>query len=398
MTAEKYDIVVVGLGALGSSACHSLAAAGLRVLGVERHGPVHDLGASHGESRGVWQAYFMGPRYVPFLKRAYTLWSELEEQSGERLFHRTGGLCLGPVDGELLPAAKASAEQFGLEHEYLSADEVHQRFAQFEPTSDCAAIYDPGSGYVQPEQTVRVQLRLAEKHGADLHFHEAALEIVEGARGVRLRTDRAVYHAGRVVVASGCWAPALLPDLGARIRVLRKVMLWFDPDGGAQAFQPDRFPYWIWEGNGMVGYGHPAASGLHGGVKAGVHSGGTPTDPDGVDRFVAREEVAEMQEFLRTRIPRLGGGRYRRSAVCLYDNTPDQAFLIGRASEKGHVLVAGGTSGHAFKFAPAIGEAVAELVQEGRARHDISAFDPSRFGRTDTELKGGERETREDSG
>lgn len=135
---------------------------------------------------------------------------------------------------------QASAEQFGLEHEYLSADEVHERFAQFEPTADCATIYDPGSGYIQPEQTVRVQLRLAEKHGADLRFH--VLEIVEGTRGVRLRTDRGVYHAGRVVVASGCWAPALLPDLGVRIRVLRNVMLWFDQDGGAHAFQPDRFP------------------------------------------------------------------------------------------------------------------------------------------------------------
>ncbi|MDH6623191.1 sarcosine oxidase [Streptomyces sp. LBL] len=379
MTAEKYDVVVVGLGALGSASCHSLAAAGLRVLGVERYGPVHDLGASHGESRGVWQAYFMGPRYLPLLQRAYTLWSELEKQSGERLFHRTGGVCVGPADGELLPAARASAEQFGLEYEYLDADEIHERFPQFTPAADCAAIYDPGSGYVQPEQTVRVQLQLAEKHAADLRYHESAVEIVESARGVRLRTDRGVYDADRVVVASGCWAPALLPDL-APVQVLRKVMLWFEPEGGAQDFQPDRFPYWIWEGDGMIGYGHPAASGLYGGVKAGVHSGGTPTAPDTVDRFVAQGEVAEIQEFLRNRIPRLGGGRYRKSAVCLYDNTPDLGFLIGQASEKGKVLVAGGTSGHAFKFAPAIGEAVAELVQYGRATYDISAFDPARFG------------------
>ncbi|MFG2139953.1 N-methyl-L-tryptophan oxidase [Streptomyces sp. NPDC048650] len=377
---EHYDVAVVGLGALGSAACNALSAAGLTVLGVERYGPVHDQGASHGESRGVWQAYFMGPEYVPYLRRAYTLWSELEEASGERLFHRTGGLCVGPADGALVPAARASAEKCGLEHEYLTADEVHARYPQFTPPDDCAAVYDPGSGYVQPEQTVRVALELATRQSAALRFHEEVREIVEHHDGARLRTDRGTYEVGHVVVTAGCWAPGLLPELALPVQVLRKVMLWFEPEGGAAHFQPGRFPYWIWEGEGMVGYGHPAANGLHGGVKAGVHSGGTPTDPDLVDRFVQRSEIAEIQDFLRTRIPRLGAGRYRRSAVCLYDNTPDQAFVIGPASEHGRIVVAAGTSGHAFKFAPAIGESLMEIVKDGSPRQDLALFDPARFG------------------
>lgn len=376
---SSYDVVVVGLGGVGSATCRSLAAAGQRVLGVERFGRVHDLGASHGESRGVWQAYFMGPRYVPLLRRAYTLWGELEQEAGERMFHRTGGLCLGPIDGELVPAARASADECGLEYEYLSAEEVHARHPQFTPSPDCAAIYDPGSGFVQPEQTVRVQLDLAEKHGAELRFHERVLEISESPSGATVRTDKGTYHAGRVVVSAGCWAPALLPELAMPVQVLRKVMLWFEPEGGAEPFLPGRLPYWIWEGDGMVGYGHPGAAGANGGIKAGVHSGGTPDDPDGVDRFVRREEIAEIQDFLRDRIPALGRGRYRRSAVCLYDNTPDLAFVIGTASEHGRLLVAAGTSGHAFKFLPAIGEAVTELATEGRARYDLSLFDPRRF-------------------
>ncbi|WP_329620750.1 N-methyl-L-tryptophan oxidase [Streptomyces sp. NBC_01255] len=378
---ERYDVAVVGLGGLGSAACHSLAAAGLRVLGLERFGPVHDQGASHGESRGVWQAYFMGPSYVPYLRRSYTLWSDLEEACGETLFHRTGGLCIGPVDGALVPAARNSAEQCGLEHEYLTADEVRYRYPQFTPDEECAAVFDPGSGYVQPEQTVRVQLELARKHSAELRFDEEVREIAESAGGVRVLTSRATYEVGHVVVTAGCWTPGLLPALDLPVQVLRKVMLWFEPTGGADDFQPGRFPYWIWEGDGMVGYGHPAANGRHGGVKAGVHSGGTPTDPDRVDRLVRPEEIAEVQDFLRTRIPRLGvGGRYRKSSVCLYDNTPDQAFVIGRASEHGRITVAAGTSGHAFKFVPAIGESLRELVTEGVASQDLSLFSPDRFG------------------
>jgi sarcosine oxidase len=377
---KQYDVAVVGLGGLGSAAANALAAAGLKVLGLERYSPVHDLGASHGESRGVWQAYFMGPEYVPYLRRAYTLWSELEEASGERLFHRTGGLCLGPADGALIPAARASAEKCGLEHEYLTADEVHARYPQFEPAPDCVAVYDPGSGYVQPEQTVRVGLALAQRHSADLHFNETVREITENPGGARVSTDRGTYEVGHVVVTAGCWSPGLLPELTFPVDVLRKVMLWFEPDGGAQDFQPGRFPYWIWEGDGMVGYGHPAANGLHGGVKAGVHSGGTPTDADGVDRYVQQREIAEIQDFLRTRIPRLGAsGRYRKSAVCLYDNTPDQAFVIGPASAHGRVVVAAGTSGHAFKFLPAIGESVMEIVTKGSASQNLSIFDPARF-------------------
>ncbi|MFC9286223.1 N-methyl-L-tryptophan oxidase [Streptomyces sp. NPDC057052] len=379
MRTESYDVVVVGLGGVGSAAARSLAVSGKRVLGLERFGPVHNLGASHGESRGVWQAYFMGPGYVPLLRRARTLWSELEEESGERLFHQTGGMCLGPAEGELIPAARASAEQCGLPHEYWTADQVHAHYPQFTPADDCVAVYDPESGYVQPEQTVRVQLGLAGKHGAELHFDEQVLEITETSGGVRIRTDRTVYHAEHVVVSAGCWAPGLLPGMAIPISVLRKVMLWFEPEGDMADFLPGRFPYWIWEGDGMIGYGHPAANGTHGGVKAGVHSGGTPADPDSVERFVDQREVQEIQSFLRDRIPGLGRGRYRQSAVCLYDNTPDQAFLIGPASDEGRILLAAGTSGHAFKFLPAIGEALAELVTDGRTRQDLSLFAPGRF-------------------
>ena len=140
--AYTSDVIVVGLGGLGSAACHHLATRGLRVVGVDQFQPAHARGASHGETRGVWQAYFMGPGYVPFLQRAYELWDHLAELRGEPFFHRTGGICLGPADGELVPAALASAKTCGLPHEYLDAAEVRRRFPTFTPAEDDVAVFD----------------------------------------------------------------------------------------------------------------------------------------------------------------------------------------------------------------------------------------------------------------
>jgi sarcosine oxidase len=376
--AHTSDVIVIGLGGLGSAACHHLATRGLRVVGLEQFQAVHDRGASHGETRGVWQAYFMGPGYVPFLQRAYELWDQLAELRGEPFFHRTGGICVGPAGGKLVPAALASAKACGLAHEHLDAAEVRRRFPTFTPADGEAAVFDPSSGYVRPEQVVRAQLDLATEAGAALRFEEPVVECDASASGVRVRTAVETYEADQLVVAAGAWMPRLLPGLKLPIQVLRKVMLWFDPVGGVEDFLPGRQPYWIWESDGAIGYGHPAVDGRLGGVKAGIHSGGDPAHPDDIDRLVHGEEVEVVRAFLRERIPQLAG-RYLRSRVCMYDNTPDLGFILGRAPHSERIVLAGGTSGHAFKFVPAIGEAIADLVVAGQARQDISLFAPGRF-------------------
>ena len=376
---EFADVLVVGLGGLGSAAAYHLAAGGSRVIGLERFGPVHARGASHGESRGVWKAYFMGAGYVPLLNRAYELWDELGEIRGETFLHRTGGVCVGPADGGLVPAALNSARETGLEFEYLDADEIRARFPQFRPGPNDVAVWDPSSGYVRPEQVVEAHLDLARQHGADLRFDEQVRQITPTANGVRVHTATGVYEAGRLVLAAGAWAPQLLPELQSQISVVRKVMLWFDPSCPTEDFYPGRQPYWIWDGgDGTIGYGHPAVDGPSGGVKAGIHSGGEDADPDDLDRFVTERDVAAVRSFLADRIPALAG-RYLRSRVCMYDNSPDLGFIIGPSATSDRITIAAGTSGHAFKFAPALGEALAELAAKGTSTHDISLFDPRRL-------------------
>jgi sarcosine oxidase len=373
------QVIVVGLGGLGSAAARELAERGVRTLGIEQFGPAHTRGASHGESRGVWQAYFMGPGYVPLLRRAYELWDQLADVCGERFFHQTGGICVGPRDGTLVPAARASAEQTGLTHEYLTGDQIREYAPNFTPGPDDAAVWDPSSGYVRPERVVAAQLELAQRAGADLRYGELVLGVEPRSGGVVVTTTRQTYEAEHVVVSSGAWAPRLLPELRGQVEVVRKVMVWLDPLADIGRFTADRQPYWIWEGaDGVIGYGHPAVDGPFGGVKVGIHSGGDPTDPDALDLLVRTEEVEAVRAFLADRVPELSG-RYLRSAVCMYDNTPDRGFVIGRSTRSDRVTVAAGTSGHAFKFVPAIGEALAELATSGTSKQDLSLFDPRRL-------------------
>jgi sarcosine oxidase len=385
---QRSDVIVAGLGGLGSSAAYQLARAGLKVTGLERFHRVHARGASHGESRGVWQAYFMGPSYVPYVQRAVAMWEELSAELGQTFFHRTGGICLGSPEATLVPAALASAQSCGLTHEYLSADDVRRRFPVFTPTDDEVAIYDPSAGYVRPEVVVGANLQLAERAGAQLHFEEQILDVTFLADGVRVRTAQDTYEADRIVLSAGCWTNDLIPELQLPITVLRKTMAWFDPTEAPENYLPGRMPYWIWERAGAVGYGHPAVDGSTGGVKAGIHSGGEPTHPDEIDGLVRADELEVLRDFLRDALPSLPG-RLLRSRVCMYDNTPDMGFVIGQVPGNERAIIAAGTSGHAFKFVPAIGESITELVLGKTPTQDLSRFAPDRFASTGLPAQGG---------
>src|SRR5213593_2940535 len=133
---NDYDVIVAGLGAMGSAAAFHLAASGRRVLGLDRYHPPHNLGSSHGLTRIIREAYFEHPLYVPMVQRAYHLWSELEKESARKLFLQTGGLMIGPPDGVLVSGAKRSAEQHHLPHQVLSSAEVRGRFPALQPSAD----------------------------------------------------------------------------------------------------------------------------------------------------------------------------------------------------------------------------------------------------------------------
>jgi sarcosine oxidase len=374
-----YDVIVVGLGGMGSAAAAHLAARGQRVLGLERFGPAHDRGSSHGGSRITRQSYFEDPAYVPLLLRAYELWDQLADDSGADVITLTGGVFLGRPDSLTVAGSLRAAREWGLPHELLDAGEIRRRFPTLTPAEDEVGLYETAAGFVRPEVTVAAHLALAGQRGAELHYDEPVTGwSATAGGGVRVRTAAGEYTAGQLVICPGAWAPELLADLGVPFTVERQVMYWFQPTGGVGPYAPDRHPIYIHEdADGTQVYGFPAIDGPDGGAKVAFFRHGTPCSPDTIDREVHPAEVAFMAEHLAAVLPTLPG-RYLTAATCMYTTTPDQHFVIAQHPRHAAVTVACGFSGHGFKFVPVVGEILADLATTGATKHPIDLFDPRR--------------------
>ena len=364
---------------MGSAAAYHLAARGERVLGLERHAPAHDRGSSHGESRIIRQAYFEGAEYVPLLFRAYELWEDLEKETGEDLMTLCGGLMIGPEGGELVAGSVASADEHGLPYEMLDASDLKRRFPVFEPGPETVALFENRAGFVRPEATVRAHLDRAGALNADLRFGEPVVSREATESGVRVRTEKGVYEAERLVVTAGAWAGELLSEIGLPLEVTRQILFWFRPRGGTAAFAPDLLPIWIFEPeDGNMFYGFPAVDGSDTVKAAFFRADGTPADPNTIDREVHEDEVDFIRHYLDRHVPSMNG-ELVEARTCMYTNTPDQHFVISPHPDHPQVTVAAGFSGHGYKFCSVVGEILADLSTTGETRHPIDLFSPSRF-------------------
>jgi sarcosine oxidase len=373
----RCDALVAGLGVMGSAATYHLARRGVSVVGLDQYPVPHGHGSSHGETRNIRQAIYEAPEYVPLLLRAFELWQELETESRRSLLRLTGRIMLGEPDGRAIQGARESARRFGLQLDELSAQEVRRRYPTLEPTDEMIGIFEHRAGMLLAEPCVEAQLDLARHHGADLRFEERLVDWRPDAagRGVVVRTTRGEYSTGQLVLAVGAWLPMLEPALPLAIE--RQVLLWFEPRDRAESFSPDRFPIYLWElGPDFSIYGVPFWGD---GLKVARHHGGETCTVETVRRTVDESDVGVVRAALERYMP-AAAGRFLRGRVCVYTNTPDLHFLIARHPESEAVLLVSPCSGHGFKYASAIGEAVAELVTEGRSRLDLSFFQRDRLG------------------
>jgi sarcosine oxidase len=368
------DVLVVGLGAMGSQVARALAQRGQRVVGLDRFVPPHRLGSSHGRSRIIREAYFEGPAYVPLVQRAYELWAALAAEAGRPLLRLTGGLMAGPPEGALVRGARRSAEVHGLLCEHLSAAEIAQRFPAFAPEPGMVGVLEPRAGILFPEACIEAALAGAAQAGAELRLDEEVRAWRADGAGVEVQTARGSWAAGRLVIAAGAWLPRLIPDLP--LTVERQVLHWFEPRRDHAAFAPEACPISLWEtGDGTIFYAFPD---LGDGVKAAIHHGGETTDVERVRRDVTAEDEEGVRSLVRRLLPG-AAGPLRESSVCLYTNTPDHHFLIDRHPEHEQVLIVSPCSGHGFKFAPVIGEFVADLLTTGVSRFDLTPFSLARL-------------------
>jgi sarcosine oxidase len=369
-----YDVIVVGLGGMGSATVRHLAGRGARVLGLEQFTSGHDRGSSHGRSRIIRQAYFEDPAYVPLVLRSYDLWRRLEEDSGERLLTVTGGLMIGRPDSELVSGARRSAELHGLDHDILDAADLARRHPLVRPAADDVALFEPHAGFVDPERAVIAHNRVAQSAGADLHFDEPILDWGADGEHAWVRTTKARYEAGHLVLAAGAWMPQLSTVRSVELVVTRQVLCWFDPPAGVEPFRPERFPVYIWELDAeRTFYGFPNQDGPPGGVKVAFFHRDERADPDDLDRVVAAADVATLLDVVRAKVP-AAAGELLAAIVCMYTLTSDHHFLIDSHPVCANVTLASPCSGHGFKFTPVIGEILADLALDGKTAHPIDLF------------------------
>ncbi|HEY8732595.1 MAG TPA: N-methyl-L-tryptophan oxidase [Candidatus Limnocylindria bacterium] len=366
------DAIVIGLGADGGAAAAHLAMRGARVLGLEAFARGHTNGSSGGLTRVIRLAYYEHPDYVPLLKRAWTLWRELEAATGEELLRQTGGVYVGPRDGELVGGSLRSAREHGLEHELLDPAALRARLPLFRFDPDWWGLAEASAGYLLPEQAIAAHLALAERHGADLRFEERATAWTRDGDGVRVTTDRGTYRAATLVIAAGAWNPRLLPQIAPLLQVKRVPLFWFEPVAEREALAA--LPVYIVDsglGHGCYGFPYLADQGL----KIATHGAGTPADPDTVDRDAHPADEAPIREFIRRRLP-AANGPVRMTKICMYTVTPDEHFIVDL---DGPVAYVSACSGHGFKFASVMGEILADLALEGLTRHPIAFLSASRF-------------------
>jgi sarcosine oxidase len=372
---REFDVVVLGLGGLGSGAAYWLAKRGANVLGLEQFELGHDRGESHDHSRIIRLSY-VTPAYVRLAKEAYAAWESLERDCGEQLVFQTGGLDVGPTGGAIPLEGYAEAmAACDVPFEWLDAGEIRRRWPAFTIGDDVRAIFQAQSGIVAAARATAAHQRAARAHGATLLSNCEITGIRAGDGEIAIEAAGARYRACKLIVTAGPWSARVLAHFGMRLplEVTKEQVIYFRPRELAP-FTFGRFPIWIWMDDPSF-YGFPVF-GEEGAVKVTQDAGGKPVDPQTrgfeEDRGITRRVTA----FLRERLPDALGSIHLVKS-CLYTLTPDRDFVIDTLPEHPNVSVAIG-AGHAFKFASVIGRILGELALDGATRSEISAFTADR--------------------
>jgi len=383
---SRHDVIIIGLGAMGSAALYQLAKRGVRVLGVDRFAPPHEQGSSHGDTRITRLAIGEGAHYTPLVKRSHEIWRAIERETSADLLTQCGELIISSknrkssihVEGFFQNTVDA-ARAHGVAHELLDAAQIRARYPQFNVHDDEIGYFEAEAGFVRPEACINAQLLLTKKHGAEIRTGEAVLSFETNRSGVTVKTDRGTYQADKLIVAAGAWLPKLLgSDFDRLLKVYRQVLSWFAVDGDAAAYEPKRFPVFIWElpDSSQGIYGFPV---IDGGLKVATEQYASTTSPERVDRSVSMEEIEHMHRNYVA--PYLKGvtANCVKAKACLYTVTPDAGFILDTLPSSGRVIVASCCSGHGFKHSAAIGEALADRIENRAGSLDLSPFRLGRF-------------------
>jgi sarcosine oxidase len=376
---DLYDLIVLGVGGVGSAALYAAARRGWRVLGIEQFGVAHDRGSSHGQTRIIRAAYYEHPNYVPLAKSAFGEWARIEREAGERLFRAAGLLQVGKRDSELMEGVRRSAREHGLNVDALTAAEIEARWPYFQVTDEYSGLFEPGAGYLRVEQCVAHLTKLAKKAGAELLTNttvERWLPLDSGAIEVRTSDDE-VIRTRRLVVTAGPWSQNFTNSLRLDLQVVRKQQQWFQMDRH-EIHEANGGCCFLFDTPQGCFYGFPQID--HLGMKVAEHSGGQATEAaEALKRGIDASDLERCQSFVNEWF-RCSKIRLVHHSVCMYTMSPDQHFVIDRWPGLHNVAFAAGLSGHGFKFVPVLGKHLVELV-DGQENSEFDFLKLNRFER-----------------
>ena len=378
---KQFDAIVVGAGGVGSAAAYYLAKAGQKVLLLEQFELDHQNGSSYGQSRVIRYTYD-NPTYVDLMRDAYPLWFALEEEAGEKLYVKTGGLDFGFPETDTFQRMKASLDESRLPYEYLSQAEIAQRYPQFALEDGMAGLFNPDGGLLKTSRCVLAHARLAQARGATVIDQTPVLKITPSENGVEVQTETETYGCDRIVLTVGSWAKGLLAEQGIDLplKIMPCQLGFYEPKNAAD-FEPGKFPVFFAHMNGDYGempYGIPHEDPSIG-VKITTFYGWDTVDkPSEVDYTPSQAWTERIRNWANQYLPGAAGPLlYTRR--CLYTVTPDKDFVVDQHPDYPHVVIGAGFSGHGFKFTTLMGKMLADLAVEGKTPHDTSLFKLSRF-------------------
>jgi len=380
----SFDVIVIGVGSMGSATCYYLSRRGYKVLGLEQFDISHELGSHAGQSRIIRKAYFEHPDYVPLLERAYENWKTLEKETGERVYFKTGLLYAGNSDNEIIKGLKQSAALYDVELEQLKVDEAANRVPQFKFPNNYEILFEPEAGFITPEKAIRLYASEAKKNGAIIHSNEKVIEWNKNGSSIIVKTDKDTYHCKKLAITAGAWAGKMIPGFADQIKVTRQVVAWIKTKNEDQ-FELNKFPCWMIGDDDKHGcfYGFPLLDtkkfGEPAGLKLAHHFPYQITDPDNVNRQTTEDDLENVKYCLNKYLSGVFDS-FLSTKICLYANSPDENFIIDKLPGfEENVSIACGFSGHGFKFASVVGEILADLAIEGKTNLPIQFLSAKRF-------------------
>jgi len=381
---NSFDVIVIGVGSMGSATSYYLAKRGYKVLGLEQFDISHEFGSHAGQSRIIRKAYFEHPGYVPLLERAYENWEALEWETGKQVYYKTGLLYAGNPNNEMIKGVERSAGLYNIDLDQMNIAAAADQFPQFKFPDDFEILLEPEAGFITPEKAIRLYASQAKKNGAAIHSNEKVIDWKKDKNIILLKTDKQTYQCDKLIITAGAWAGKMIPGLADKIKVTRQFVAWIKTKNDDQ-FELNKFPCWMISDDEKHGcyYGFPLLDtekfGEPAGLKLAHHFPNEVTDPDKVDRRSTEKDIQNLKYCLNKYLPGVFDS-ILHTKICLYANSPDENFIIDKLpGYEENVSIACGFSGHGFKFASVVGEILADLAIEGRSDLPIEFLNAKRF-------------------